>query len=100
MLPDASNCHRLKHYHGGDPPPLEIPDDYPSKNEDFLCRILSWFSRPSIISQSLKISCVGYCPGFQDPSPSFHNCEEQKVIELDRSLNVIEEKWFSLKAHK
>nr|GEZ11383.1 reverse transcriptase domain-containing protein [Tanacetum cinerariifolium] len=20
------NCHRLKHYHGGDPPPLEIPD--------------------------------------------------------------------------
>nr|GEW13768.1 reverse transcriptase domain-containing protein [Tanacetum cinerariifolium] len=28
--PDACNfkvnCHRLKHYHGGDPPPLEIPD--------------------------------------------------------------------------
>nr|GFA11571.1 reverse transcriptase domain-containing protein [Tanacetum cinerariifolium] len=28
--PDGSNfkvnCHRLKHYHGGDPPPLEIPD--------------------------------------------------------------------------
>nr|GFC91590.1 reverse transcriptase domain-containing protein [Tanacetum cinerariifolium] len=22
------NCHRLKHYHRGDPPPLEIPDDY------------------------------------------------------------------------
>nr|GFB02272.1 reverse transcriptase domain-containing protein [Tanacetum cinerariifolium] len=41
------NCHRLKHYHGGDPPPLEIPDDYLSKNEDFLCRILSWFLRPS-----------------------------------------------------
>nr|GFD19630.1 reverse transcriptase domain-containing protein [Tanacetum cinerariifolium] len=20
------NCHRLKHYHGGDPPSLEIPD--------------------------------------------------------------------------
>nr|GFB82620.1 reverse transcriptase domain-containing protein [Tanacetum cinerariifolium] len=20
------NCHILKHYHGGDPPPLEIPD--------------------------------------------------------------------------
>nr|GFA76192.1 reverse transcriptase domain-containing protein [Tanacetum cinerariifolium] len=20
------NCHRLKHYHGGDPPPLEISD--------------------------------------------------------------------------
>nr|GEY18626.1 reverse transcriptase domain-containing protein [Tanacetum cinerariifolium] len=41
------NCHRLKHYHGGDPPPLEISDDYPPKIEDFLCRILSWFSRPS-----------------------------------------------------
>nr|GFA88975.1 reverse transcriptase domain-containing protein [Tanacetum cinerariifolium] len=33
------NCHRLKHYHGGDPPPLEIPDDYPPMVEDFLCRI-------------------------------------------------------------
>nr|GFB48540.1 reverse transcriptase domain-containing protein [Tanacetum cinerariifolium] len=22
------NCHHLKHYHGGDPPPLEIPDVY------------------------------------------------------------------------
>nr|GEV35171.1 reverse transcriptase domain-containing protein [Tanacetum cinerariifolium] len=22
------NCHRLKHYHGGDPPPLKIPDVY------------------------------------------------------------------------
>nr|GFD06455.1 reverse transcriptase domain-containing protein [Tanacetum cinerariifolium] len=60
------NCHRLKHYHGGDPPPLEIPDvttfpkdnriqgssrahdsDYAPKIEDFLCRIFSWFSRPS-----------------------------------------------------
>nr|GEZ60015.1 reverse transcriptase domain-containing protein [Tanacetum cinerariifolium] len=41
------NCHRLKHYHGGDPPPLEIPDDYPPMIEDFLCRILPWFPRPS-----------------------------------------------------
>nr|GFA37336.1 reverse transcriptase domain-containing protein [Tanacetum cinerariifolium] len=40
--------------------------DYPPKIEDLLCRILSWFSRPSIISQRLKTSCVGYCPGFQD----------------------------------
>nr|GEZ39238.1 reverse transcriptase domain-containing protein [Tanacetum cinerariifolium] len=53
------NCHRLKHYHGGDPPPLEIPDvntDYPPKIEDFLCKILSWFSRPSlkIFSGKLK----------------------------------------------
>nr|GEW00631.1 reverse transcriptase domain-containing protein [Tanacetum cinerariifolium] len=41
------NCHRVKHYHGGDPPPLEILDDYPSMIEAFSCRILSWFSRPS-----------------------------------------------------
>nr|GEX51349.1 reverse transcriptase domain-containing protein [Tanacetum cinerariifolium] len=39
------NCHRLKHYHGGDPPPLKILNDYPSK---------------------IEASCVGYCPGFQD----------------------------------
>nr|GEZ88887.1 reverse transcriptase domain-containing protein [Tanacetum cinerariifolium] len=43
------NCHRLKHYQGGDPPSLEISDDYPLKIEDFLCRIFSWFSRPSIV---------------------------------------------------
>nr|GEW74743.1 reverse transcriptase domain-containing protein [Tanacetum cinerariifolium] len=41
------NCHRLMHYHGGDPPPLEILDDLSSNIEDFLCRILSWFPRPS-----------------------------------------------------
>nr|GFB80100.1 reverse transcriptase domain-containing protein [Tanacetum cinerariifolium] len=48
--PDGSNfkvnCHRLKHYHGGDLPPLKIPDDFLPKIEDFLCRILSRFSRP------------------------------------------------------
>nr|GEU37630.1 reverse transcriptase domain-containing protein [Tanacetum cinerariifolium] len=38
------NCHRLKHYHGGDPPSLEIPNDYPR-----------W----------LKLSYVGYVSGFQ-----------------------------------
>nr|GFA05602.1 reverse transcriptase domain-containing protein [Tanacetum cinerariifolium] len=41
------NYHRLKHYHGRDPPPLEIPDDYPPMVEVILCRILSWFPRPS-----------------------------------------------------
>nr|GFB02464.1 reverse transcriptase domain-containing protein [Tanacetum cinerariifolium] len=55
------NCHRLKHYHGGDPPPLEIPDDYSSKIEVILCRILSWFSRPSypLIDFSLEKSISG-----------------------------------------
>nr|GEY53574.1 reverse transcriptase domain-containing protein [Tanacetum cinerariifolium] len=28
------NCHRLKHYHGGDPPPLEIPDVTTSPKEN------------------------------------------------------------------
>nr|GFB61741.1 hypothetical protein [Tanacetum cinerariifolium] len=64
------NCHRLKHYHGGDLPPLEIPDDttfskdngiqgssrahdsdYLLKFEDLLCRILSCF-------QDLCIFCL------------------------------------------
>nr|GFB19108.1 reverse transcriptase domain-containing protein [Tanacetum cinerariifolium] len=58
------NCHKLKQYHGGDLPSVEIPDvttflkttefkdrvePTPQiilpKIEDFLCRILSWFSR-------------------------------------------------------
>nr|GEZ35995.1 reverse transcriptase domain-containing protein [Tanacetum cinerariifolium] len=51
------NCHRLKHYHGGDPPPFEIPDDYLSMVEVILCRILSWFPRPS--KQVLQCGVVG-----------------------------------------
>nr|GEZ76225.1 reverse transcriptase domain-containing protein [Tanacetum cinerariifolium] len=58
------NCHRLKHYHGGDPPPLEILDvtTFPKETE-YMDRV-----EPTtrIISQRLKTSCVGYCPGFQD----------------------------------
>nr|GEZ39211.1 reverse transcriptase domain-containing protein [Tanacetum cinerariifolium] len=46
------NCHRLKHYHGGDLPPLEISNDYPSMIEAFLCRILSWFPRPSTVGEN------------------------------------------------
>nr|GEU52058.1 reverse transcriptase domain-containing protein [Tanacetum cinerariifolium] len=68
------NCHRLKHYHGGDPPPLEIPvlllslrtTEYRDRVEpttriillkikDFLCRILSWFSRSSLKISSGKL---------------------------------------------
>nr|GEZ69382.1 reverse transcriptase domain-containing protein [Tanacetum cinerariifolium] len=58
------NCHRLKHYHGGDLPPLEIPDDYRPKFEDFLCRISSWFSRPlypllhSSLGKFVKVASV------------------------------------------
>nr|GFC37778.1 reverse transcriptase domain-containing protein [Tanacetum cinerariifolium] len=60
------NCHRLKHYHGGDPPPLEIPDDYTPKIEDFLCRILSWFPRPSYplinfsLGKSISVIYIAY----------------------------------------
>nr|GFC43200.1 reverse transcriptase domain-containing protein [Tanacetum cinerariifolium] len=79
------NCHRLKHYHGGDPPSLEIPDvttfpkdnwiqgssrahdsDYLPKIEDFLCRILSLFSRPSYhlldfsLGKSLSMIYIAY----------------------------------------
>nr|GFC26655.1 reverse transcriptase domain-containing protein [Tanacetum cinerariifolium] len=79
------NCHRLKHYHGGDLPPLEIPDvtTFPRttefrdrvkpmtriilpKFEDFLCRILSWFSRPlypfldSSLGKSISVIYIAY----------------------------------------
>nr|GEU32471.1 reverse transcriptase domain-containing protein [Tanacetum cinerariifolium] len=66
------NCHRLKHYHGGDPPPLEIPDitTFPKETE-YRDRVepttqKSKTSNASIIPRRLKNSCVGYCPGFQD----------------------------------
>nr|GFA98476.1 reverse transcriptase domain-containing protein [Tanacetum cinerariifolium] len=60
------NCHRLKHYHGGDPPPLEIPDDYPPMVEGFLCRILSWFPRSSYplidssLGKSISVIYIAY----------------------------------------
>nr|GFB68886.1 reverse transcriptase domain-containing protein [Tanacetum cinerariifolium] len=67
------NCHRLKHYHGGDPPPLEIrtlplslrTTKYRDRVEPTVCACLCCdLSR--IIPRRLKTSCVGYCPGFQD----------------------------------
>nr|GFB76210.1 hypothetical protein [Tanacetum cinerariifolium] len=58
------NCHLLKDNHEGDPPPLEIPDatTFP-KDIKYRDRV-----EPTtrIIPRWLKISCVGYCPGFQD----------------------------------
>nr|GEW33337.1 reverse transcriptase domain-containing protein [Tanacetum cinerariifolium] len=60
------NCHRLKHYHGGDPPSLEIPDDYPSEIEVILCRILSQFPRPSYplidssLGKSISVIYIAY----------------------------------------
>nr|GFA02694.1 reverse transcriptase domain-containing protein [Tanacetum cinerariifolium] len=42
------NCHRLKHYHGGDRPPLEILDDYPPEIEASCVGYFSWFPSPSI----------------------------------------------------
>nr|GFB81109.1 reverse transcriptase domain-containing protein [Tanacetum cinerariifolium] len=51
----------LKHYHGGDPPPLEIPDV-----TTFLKDRDRVEPTTRIISRRLKTSCVGYCPGFQD----------------------------------
>nr|GFA96587.1 reverse transcriptase domain-containing protein [Tanacetum cinerariifolium] len=58
------NYHRLKHYHGGDPPPLEI------RMLPLSLRTTEYRDRVEpmtrIIPQRMKISCVGYCPGFQD----------------------------------
>nr|GEZ24325.1 reverse transcriptase domain-containing protein [Tanacetum cinerariifolium] len=41
------NCHCLKHYHEGDPPPLEIPDDFSLVDEAFFCWIFVRFQRSS-----------------------------------------------------
>nr|GEU79412.1 hypothetical protein [Tanacetum cinerariifolium] len=30
------NCHRLKHYHGGDPPPLDIPDVHTFRKDNYI----------------------------------------------------------------
>nr|GEW02862.1 reverse transcriptase domain-containing protein [Tanacetum cinerariifolium] len=55
------NCHRLKHYHGGDPPPMEIPDCQPdNQNVDF--------------SGSNQIQTPQY-PDVNPPSPEISNEE-------------------------
>nr|GFA28386.1 hypothetical protein [Tanacetum cinerariifolium] len=41
------NCHRLKHYYGGDPPQMEIPDDYSQRLKFISCRIYVRFPRSS-----------------------------------------------------
>nr|GEU64185.1 DNA-directed DNA polymerase [Tanacetum cinerariifolium] len=72
------NFHRLKHYHEGDPPPLEIPDDYPR-----------W----------LKLSCVGYVFGFQglrmtcdDIRPIFEKHFDSNVAFLQKIKEQMDEK--------
>nr|GEW19171.1 RNA-directed DNA polymerase, eukaryota, reverse transcriptase zinc-binding domain protein [Tanacetum cinerariifolium] len=45
------NCHRLKHYHGGDTPPLEIPDFQTLKTQDML---RPWDVGPAMDLSSLR----------------------------------------------
>nr|GEV35540.1 hypothetical protein [Tanacetum cinerariifolium] len=52
------NCHRLKHYHGRDPPPLKIPD--------ITLSLRTTEYRDRDYPRWLKLSCVGYMFGFQD----------------------------------
>nr|GEZ62328.1 reverse transcriptase domain-containing protein [Tanacetum cinerariifolium] len=71
------NYHRLKHYHRGDPPPLEIPDDYPPEIEVFVCwnfYPVSKSSYPLIeISLGKSISFDLYCISVIFP-PLCSNC--------------------------
>nr|GFA62508.1 reverse transcriptase domain-containing protein [Tanacetum cinerariifolium] len=57
------NCHRLKHYHGGDPPPLKIPDrDKMPQNSIQFCEIFDvWgidFIGPFLSSKGNKYILV------------------------------------------
>nr|GEW08877.1 reverse transcriptase domain-containing protein [Tanacetum cinerariifolium] len=67
------NCHRLKHYHGGDPPALEISDITTS------LRTTEYRDRVEPTTR-LKTSYVGYCPGFQDLQNLKSGDEEQHLI--------------------
>nr|GEY64895.1 reverse transcriptase domain-containing protein [Tanacetum cinerariifolium] len=78
------NCHRHKHYHGGDPPPLEIPN-------------VTTFPKDKIISRRLKISCVGYCPDFHDLQlhqlDTFYNAlnpNDQDALDLAAGGNFLD----------
>nr|GEW74841.1 hypothetical protein [Tanacetum cinerariifolium] len=112
------NCHRLKHYHRGDPPPLEIPDvntfpkdnsiqgssrahdsDYPSMIEDFLCRILSWFSRPSSYLSGLPpIRPVEFqidlVPGAAPVARAPYRLAPSEMKELAEQLKELSDKGF------
>nr|GEZ25686.1 reverse transcriptase domain-containing protein [Tanacetum cinerariifolium] len=72
------NCHRLKHYHRGDLPPLEIPDDFSPVNEVFLCWIFVRFPKSPypLIDSSLEksISFDLYCLAVIFP-PLCSNCK-------------------------
>nr|GEZ09658.1 reverse transcriptase domain-containing protein [Tanacetum cinerariifolium] len=58
------NCHRLKHYHRGDPSPLEISDVHTSlRTTKFRDRVEL---TTQIFPQCMKFSCVGFLSDFQD----------------------------------
>nr|GEX59664.1 reverse transcriptase domain-containing protein [Tanacetum cinerariifolium] len=53
------NYHRLKHYHGGDPPPMEIPDftgrQDPHNHLRFFNKVTSTFRHPKVPNTTIKL---------------------------------------------
>nr|GEY41061.1 reverse transcriptase domain-containing protein [Tanacetum cinerariifolium] len=103
------NRHRLKHYHGGDPPPLEISDvttfpkdnliqgssrahdsDCPPKIEELLCRILSWFPRSFVkrIENKAKAVIFGWrLDKLEDDTSSWYCSSSRTVSTWDCSCS-------------
>nr|GEV69178.1 DNA-directed DNA polymerase [Tanacetum cinerariifolium] len=92
------NCHRLKHYHGGDPPPLEIPDDYPQMIESFLCRIFVLVSKTFNNSKSSNPTLVSN-PSFSEETKS-EFCKEPIVKSSSPTLTPFGESDFFLEEIK
>nr|GFB56500.1 reverse transcriptase domain-containing protein [Tanacetum cinerariifolium] len=74
------NCHRLKHYHGGDHHRWRFQTFTLSpRTTEYRDRV-----EPTtrIIPRWLKTSCVGYCPCFQRPSYPFIDFSLGKSISV------------------
>nr|GEY78434.1 reverse transcriptase domain-containing protein [Tanacetum cinerariifolium] len=88
------NCHRLKHYHGGDPPPLEISDNnFESLNKvdliDATCEEYSQEVLGFADVVSDEVSTPYYEPIVSNSSPTFTPFNESNFYleEIENCLN-------------
>nr|GEX82423.1 DNA-directed DNA polymerase [Tanacetum cinerariifolium] len=104
------NCHRLKHYHGGDPPPLKIPDEFDFKvidtrgaenyAADHLSRLENPYENifdPKEINETFPLETLNKV-AHKDPSTpcSIHQRLSSAIEEVTFAMTNSQESWQSM----
>nr|GEV43503.1 uncharacterized mitochondrial protein AtMg00810-like [Tanacetum cinerariifolium] len=91
------NCHRLKHYHGGDTPPLEIPDfqtdsvDTPLVRKSKLDEDLQGKPVDTTLSRGMIGSLMYLTSSRPDLTYAVYLCARYQAKPIEKHLNVV--KW-------